>query len=302
MADQANKLRDLFKSKQTDELTLPTVSSRVIAITSGKGGVGKTNLAVNLAINLTKHDKRVIVIDADFGLANIEVLLGIIPKYTFGDVLSGTITIEEALTAGPNDIKFLSGGSGMSDLANMSEKQMSVLIQGFTALDSMSDIILIDTGAGISKSVLNFVRASNETILITTPEPTSITDAYAIIKTVKEESQRDEKPDIPQFKIIVNRADSYEEGEDIFNKLSLVSEKFLNIKVQKLGIIPYDNTLVKAVKRQQPVSLLFPSSDCAKSIDTIAQALLNMEVKKNARPGGIMTFMKKLVNVFNNPG
>ena len=296
--DQANNLRDLVRT-QTETKTetqkpepKPSITSRVIAVTSGKGGVGKTNFTINLAINLSRQNKRVVILDTDFGLANIEVLLGIIPKFNFGDVLDDKITIEEALTNGPSGIKFLSGGSGLSSLADINESQMTRLLDSFTFLDSISDYILIDTGAGISKSVINFVKASNETIIVTTPEPTSITDAYAIIKTLKEENSQ-----MPEFKIVVNKVDDYKEGAEIFDKLSKVADKFLGVKLQSLGTISHDNYLVRAVKMQQPVTICFPNAESAKSIESISLRLLNMESRSK---DGIMSFMKRLVNIFNN--
>lgn len=297
--DQAEKLRDIVKAKTGRNPILypddaPKLSSRVITVTSGKGGVGKTNFALNLAIFLAKQNKKVVIIDADFGLANIEVLLGIVPKNHFGDVLLGNKNIDEVLTPGPMGIQFVSGGSGLVELANISDQQMLYLIENFAYLDSISDIILIDTGAGISKSVINFIKSSNETIIVTTPEPTSVTDAYAIIKTVKEE-----KTYIPQFKIVVNRVEDSKEGVEIFDKLNKVSERFLGINLSHLGTIPYDKQLIKAVKKQEPVFICFPNSDSSRSIEVIGAKLLNLDISRYPAQDGFMSFMKKLTNVFN---
>jgi len=290
--DQAGKLRDLVKKRETAPEPVEPLQARVITITSGKGGVGKSNLAVNLALQMSKLGKRVVIVDADLGLANIEVLLGLMPRYSFGDILSGNKTMEEALTNGPEGIKFLSGGSGLVGLANISDKQMSAVLNGFDYLDQVADIIIIDTGAGIARPVVNFIKASRETIVITTPEPTSITDAYAIIKTVKEE-----KSAMPEFKIVVNRVDDYREGIEIFDKLNKVTQRFLQVELQYLGTIPYDANLVKSVKRQQPVSLGYPNSGSTKSIENISLRLLNAE-RRVEKPEGFRSFVNRLVHVF----
>ena len=244
--DQANNLRNLINQVEKGESVID-LSSRVITVTSGKGGVGKTNFSLNLAIQFSKLNKKVIIIDADFGLANIEVLFGIIPRYSLADVLKGKRDIEEVLTDGPMGIRFISGGSGLRELSNITERQMNYFINNFSYLDAISDIIIIDTGAGISKSVINFIKASGETIIVTTPEPTSVTDAYALIKTIKEESVK-----MPDFKIVVNRVDDDEEGLEIFNKINRAATRFLGVSLENLGYIPYDKYLVKVVKNQQP--------------------------------------------------
>lgn len=292
--DQAEKLRDMFQSRSGNVIKQQSLSSRVITVTSGKGGVGKTNFTVSLAVYFRRRGKRVVIMDADFGLANIELLFGIVPRYSLADVLLGDKTMEDVISDGPLDIKFISGGSGLKELANITEKQMGYLINNFEYLDSISDIILIDTGAGISKSVINFVKASNETIIVTTPEPTSITDAYALIKTINEE-----KAGIPSFKIVVNRVDNSQEGNEIFEKLSGVSKRFLGVGLEYLGSIPYDNNLVKAVKQQRPVAMSFPNTPFSKSLESFSAKLLDTNSPLNrVEQAGIMSFMRRLVNVF----
>ena len=292
--DQAGKLRDLVKKREAAQPAEPArpLQARVITITSGKGGVGKSNLALNMALQMSRLGKKVVVIDADLGLANIEVLLGLIPRYSFADVLTGGKTMEEALTNGPLDIRFLSGGSGLVSLANVSDKQMGVVLNTFDYLDRVADVIHIDTGAGIARPVVNFIKASRETIVITTPEPTSITDAYAVIKTIKEE-----KSAMPEFKIVVNRVDDYREGIEIFDKLNKVTQRFLQVELQYLGTIPYDANLVKSVKKQQPVAISYPASGAAKSIENISLRLLNAE-RRQEKPEGFRTFVNRLVHVF----
>ena len=267
MLDQADNLRNLINKNNLEQRNKKIeLSSRVITVTSGKGGVGKTNFSLNLAIQFSKFNKKVVIIDADFGLANIEVLFGILPKYNLADVLRGERDVEEVLTDGPMGIKFISGGSGLKELSNITEKQLNYFINNFSYLDAISDIIIIDTGAGISRSVVNFIKASDETIIVTTPEPTSVTDAYALIKTIKEENHGT----TPDFKVVVNRVDDEEEGDEIFNKISRASSKFLGIPLQNLGYIPYDKFLVKAVKHQQPATICFPNCEFTKSIEKIS--------------------------------
>jgi len=298
MIDQANNLRNLMQNKppQTTPISL---TSRVITITSGKGGVGKTNFSINLAINLAKIGKKVVIIDADFGLANIEVLFGIMPKYSLADILKGTKSIQDVLTDGPMGIKFISGGSGLKELSNITERQMAYFINNFSYLDSISDIIIVDTGAGISKSVINFIKASDETIIITTPEPTSITDAYALIKTIKEENSHASN-EMPEFKMVVNRVDEEEEGTEIYNKINRASSQFLKVSIENLGCIPYDRYLVKAVKHQKPATILYPECEFSKAIRKISYNIMDIKIETTQSQTGIKGFMKKLINIFNN--
>ncbi|MDR1639104.1 MAG: MinD/ParA family protein [Clostridiales bacterium] len=286
--DQANKLRDMVRKRETAAIAAkerPSSAARVVTITSGKGGVGKSNLALNLGIQLRKLDMRVAVIDADLGLANIEVLAGVIPKYNFGDVVNSKLSLEQALTEGPMGIKFLSGGAGLTTLARLTDKQVMAVIGSLRMLDDMSDIILIDTGAGISKNVLSFISASSETLLVLTPEPTSMADAYAVVKSMKRETEP-----MPALKIIVNQVSCEAEGEEIFDKLNKVAEQFLGLQLQSLGSVPQDPCLGRAVKRQEPLCLSYPNSEAAKSIRKLALKLLNMDPEKS----GMAAFLRRL--------
>ncbi|MCL2852754.1 MAG: MinD/ParA family protein [Defluviitaleaceae bacterium] len=327
MNDQANRLRDIIKAKNaagvsdaavvedlintplTELLSsrrsadhTPKQHAKVITITSGKGGVGKTNFTVNLAIAMSRLGKRVVIIDADFGLANIEVLLGIIPKSSFADVFSQKRSIEDVITSGPMGMSFISGGSGLSNMANINNDQIQHIVENMEVLDSLADIVLIDTGAGISKSVTAFVLASSETIIVTTPEPTSITDAYAIIKTAREEMAH-----ALNFKLIVNRVESREEGLEIYNKLNRVCSRFLSIDIENLGSIPYDHSLVRAVKAQTPVAVGFPEAPSTIAINEICQKILFGEaaqlVQKDGgdnAASGMKSFVKRLAGIFKN--
>lgn len=275
MMDQAENLRQMIREQDTVEIKNDYKFSKVISVSSGKGGVGKSNFVVNLAYNFANLGKKVVIIDADLGLANIEVLFGIIPTKNLSHVLYEDLPINEALSDGPNGIKFLSGGSGLRELSKINNRQQQRVIDCFTYLDSIFDIILIDTGAGVSDLVLNFIKASTTTIVITTPEPTSITDAYALIKIVKEEYGKNGRE--MKMNLVVNRVDDDNEGNEVFNKLKTVSEKFLQVDLNLFGFLPSDVSLVTSVKKQSPVSIMFPDSEYSKAVKNIAYKILEVE-------------------------
>ena len=311
--DQAHALRKLVREQA--EAQFVSSGPRVITITSGKGGVGKTNFAANLAIHLGRRGSRVVILDADFGLANIEVLFGILPVYCLADVLSGEKFIDEVLTDGPCGVKFVSAGSGFKELANVGERQMTHLLENLSRLDKLADIIIIDTSAGISRTVVKFVMAADETILITTPEPTSITDAYALVKMVREESKL--SGNMAEIKIVVNRTEEKNEGTEVYTRLRKVAERFLNLNLDYLGSLPQDTQLVKAVKKQQPVTLYAEDSPYSKAMVTVAEKLLivpgrNSSVDSSAeieisdkfqKPSerqGFRGFVKKFTGIFRS--
>jgi flagellar biosynthesis protein FlhG len=294
MIDQADRLRNIVSSK---EIIIPErLNSRVIAVTSGKGGVGKTNFSVNLAVFFRKHGKRVVVFDTDFGLANVEILFGVFPKYNLADVLIHDKPITEVLTDGPLGIKFISAGSGQKELVNITDRQTARLIESMAVLDEMADIIIIDTGAGASNAVVDFVKTANEAIIVTTPEPTSVTDAYALIKTLRDGGRaNDTEWAGPELKMVLNRVENKAEGEEVFDKLSRVSKKFLNIDLTYLGSVMDDSYLVKAVKKQQPAVTAFPNSAFSKSIEVIGTKLLDLPAVKQT---SLRSFVKRLTGIF----
>ena len=268
--DQAEELRRMIE-KQTHKDNV----ARVITVTSGKGGVGKTSISVNLAVQLSQLGKRVVILDADFGLANVEIMLGIRPKYNLADLMYRGKTLREIITQGPGNIGFISGGSGIEELANLTRIQLDDLRKMLYELDDLADVIIVDTGAGISDSVLEFVAASSEVILVTTPEPTSITDAYALLKTLSKRSLFSIEDTV--IKMVPNRVDSVIEGRELYNKLSTVVQNFLHLNIEFLGAIPIDMNVSRAVIKQKPISLAYPNTDAAKAINDIALALCNEE-------------------------
>jgi len=287
--DQANNLRNLLNFRKKEPISK---SARVITVTSGKGGVGKTNFTVNLAIYLKRQNIRTVVVDADFGLANIEILLGSAPRNSLADLISGRYSIDEIITQAEG-ISFISGGTGLSDLANVSGTQLNNIVESMSALDSMADVILVDTGAGISDSVLKFVASANETIVVCAPEPTSITDAYSLVKAVKEGCSY-----IPRFRVVINQTEDKQEGDAIFSKLQSVAGKFLSLNLEHLGTIPRDSNLIKAVKSQKPCILSFPNSAYSKEIESIGRKILDLNVEKE--PAGMKGFVRRLASIFGS--
>ena len=272
--DQAQQLRNVIKLRdQNNQKVEASQMARVVTVTSGKGGVGKSNLAVNIAVQLRKAGKRVIIFDADFGLANVEVMFGAIPQYNLSDFIYRGKRIQEIITPGPMDIGFISGGSGIIGLNNLYREQIMYLVKAIEELNTLADYIIIDTGAGISDQVLEFVMASPEVLLVSTPEPSSLTDSYSLLKALYRN---------PNFvaadttiHVISNRVSSLEEGQAVFDKLNSVVSQFLHGKLNYLGMIPQDAALDKAVRQQKTVSLLEPASKSAKAFEVLADNLMN---------------------------
>lgn len=283
MSDQAFKLRELINGKKPSQ-KLKT-DARVIAVSSGKGGVGKTNFTINLAIALSKLNQRVSVIDADLGLANIDILLGLVPRYTLTHVIKNEKSLDEILITGPNGVQIISGGSGVMDLVNLNQDELSVLIDSFNSLNDKSDYILIDTGAGLNHSVISFIQAANEVIVVVTSDPTSITDAYALIKNIQ-----DLKISI---KVVVNRVESNKEGYEVFHKLNSATSKFLNFELESIGFIYEDSNVKKSVKNQVPFLVGYPNSLASKGVELIAYNL-NNNSNYTQPSGGFSQFIKKI--------
>jgi len=291
--DQAGILRDRLASLHKDKYVSNAPAARVITVASGKGGVGKTNSCVNLALYLHKKGMRVVVLDADLGLANIEILMGFSPKHSLLDVLAGKNTLDEIITYGHGGLGFISGGSGLVEMANINDQMLAATVDKLSALDEIADIVLIDTGAGISNVVMKFVTAASECIVVCTPEPTSITDSYSLIKAVRD---RGEHEAIPRIKMIINGAEDRDEGRNIFNNLHKVCQKFLGMELEHLGTLPHDQNLRKAVRMQKPCILSFPNTAFSKEIESIGSKLLDLKVEPEKK--GMRGFMKRLSNMF----
>jgi flagellar biosynthesis protein FlhG len=262
--------------------------ARVIAISSGKGGVGKTNSTVNLAMAFAGMRKRVLLLDADLGLGNIDVLLGLAPKYNIGHILRGEKTVHEVVVNGPAGILILPASSGVHELTSLSPEERLALSSHLESISSGIDIMIIDTGAGISSNVLFFNVAAEEIVVVVTPEPTSITDAYALMKVLfKKHGER-------SFRLIVNTARSRKEGLDVYKKLSLAAERFLNVSVDYLGCVLYDENVTKSVQRQRPVMELYPGSKASICYEEIAKELLALPLRTTPK-GGMQLFWRQML-------
>ncbi len=285
--DQAEKLRKMMQQEEKKP------EARVITVTSGKGGVGKTSISLNLAIQMAKLGKRVVVFDADFGLANIEVMLGIRPQYNLADMIFRGKELKEIITPSEDGISFISGGSGIQELAIMSREQVLSLTGKLAELDEFADVIIIDTGAGISDSVLEFVVASSEVLLVVTPEPTSIIDAYALLKALNRKAEYSKEN--TTIKIISNKAKDEAEGKQIFEKMSVVAEKFLQVPLVYIGAVPMDTQIPSAVMRQKPLSVINPDAAAVKGIRQLAKKLLEMDIEEENKRKGISNLFSNLI-------
>lgn len=288
--DQAEKLRNIIKSQNQRNVG----KSRVITVTSGKGGVGKSNVAINLAIQFTRMGKKVIILDADFGLANIEVMFGVIPEYNLGDLIFKGKDIKEIINKGLEGVGFISGGSGIAKLVNLENEQIRRLVFKLSELETLADIIIIDTGAGISPSVLEFVAASPEVILVTTPEPTSVTDSYALLKALNIYGSF--KKEETKIRVLANKVNNNNEAKNLYNKLNMVVSRFLNINLEYLGMIPQDSNISKAVMNQKPISTMYSNSPATKAFEGLAKTLVSGEVTTE-KAGGINRFF---LNIFSS--
>lgn len=287
--DQATQLRNIIKASSVAN----TQSARVLTVTSGKGGVGKSNVSINLAVQFRKMGKRVVIFDADFGLANIEVMFGAVPKHNLADLIYQGKNIREIITVGPMDIGFISGGSGIAGLSNLGRDYINYLIKNLAELDSLADVIIIDTGAGISDAVLEFLVASKEVLLVTTPEPTSITDSYSLLKALNRHPRYNQA--MTTVKVVANKAENYEAGKQLFTKLNAVVSRYLKMPVEFVGVIPDDPSLVKAVMQQTPVSISNPNAKSAKAFEDLAETLITNSTEPVVAKHGMAGFFANMV-------
>lgn len=287
MVDQAENLRKMMGNNKNDNKR----KTRIITVSSGKGGVGKTNFAVNMGIAFAQLGKKVIVMDADLGLANVNVCLGIIPKFNLFQLIKKQKTMKEIILDTNYGIQIVAGASGFSKIANLSEEERSSFIKEIDVL-SYADILIIDTGAGVSQNVLSFIVAADEAIIITTPEPTAITDAYGIIKIIATEINN---PSL-ELKLVVNRVSSTLEGRKVAERVINIAGQFLNIKVDNLGMIFEDPVVPQGVIKQTPFIALDPGSKASLGVKHIVSRLEGIEFKEG---GGVKNFIMKLLGTKN---
>lgn len=262
---------------------------KTIAVASGKGGVGKTNIVANLAISMKKMGYEVLVLDADLALNNIDVLLHLAPRYNIQNVLNGDMMLKDILVEGPEGVKILPASSGVQELTVLDEFQRLRLIEEFEAYDEQVDVLLIDTAAGVSSNVAFFCIAAQEIVILASPEPTALTDAYALIKVLYTRYQERE------FSVLVNAVSSDEEAIEVFKRLYTAADKFLNISLDYLGYIPYDEHVKKAVRSQKAFLEAYPNSDASRNINIVANEILSRSRYKVK--GSLQFFIGNLLSV-----
>jgi len=291
MTDQAEKLRVSIEEYRRKKQAKLDKQIKVIAITSGKGGVGKTNFSVNLAISLQELGNNVVVLDADLGMANVDVIIGVVPKLNMSDVIFNNKSIEDIIISGPMGIKIIPGGSGIEGLSNLNDDQRKSLADKFSNLKD-TDILIIDTGAGISKNVLSFIATSDEVIIVTTPEPTSITDAYSLIKVALRYIPRS------KLHIVVNRVSNDREASLTYQRLGSAVKSFLKRDINYLGYIIDDLKVRKSVMEQVPFKVAYPDTSASRCIDEIASAITGLPLPYK-RYGGVKDFVAKVAFLFS---
>ncbi len=293
VADQAETLRSLNPNQPANRLKdSSNTFTRVYSITSGKGGVGKTAVVANTAVSLAKIGKSVLILDADLGLANIDVVFGLAPPYNLNHFFNGENHLEEILVEGPLGIKILPAGSGIQNFTRLDAHQKMKLLDGLDSMHNDFDFVLIDTEAGISENVTYFNTAAQEILVVTTPDPTAITDAYALMKLLS--TQYHEK----HFNLVVNQINSEEEALDVYRKLTMVSNRYLDISIDYLGSIPEDRQMIESIRKQQVIVERHPNSNISIAFTKLA-ARLSSEITPIEPKGNLQFFWKKLLNFGN---
>ncbi len=261
---------------------------QVIAVASGKGGVGKTNVSINLACQMARRGKRVLLMDADLGLANVDILLGLRPTLNLSHVMAGECTLQDVLVPGPFGISVIPAASGIKRMAEMSPAQHASLVQSFGSLEDPYDVLVVDTAAGISDSVISFSRASQHVLVVVTEEPTSLADAYGLIKVLNRDAG------ITRFKVVCNMVSSDAKARKVFERLCAVAERFLDVHLAFAGAIPRDEFLLKAVARQRAVSELYPATESVAAFKRLADASAFWPIPDGPR-GHIEFFFERLL-------
>lgn len=283
MVDQAKQLREKVLQKKSKKERRQT---RIIAVTSGKGGVGKSNFALNFALSLAQQNKKVLIFDVDLGFANVDVLLGRSNKESIATMIEKDLSIWDIIEEGPNGLLFISGGTGFNDMFRLDETKMNKFFTELSTIQGMVDYIILDTGAGLSYENLRFILAADDVILVTTPEPTSITDAYSIVKIVHAKDQS------VHMKLIINQCTSVKEGKQTADNFKKVTEQFLNKQIGTLGFIPSDVNVPNAVKKQVPFLLAFPNCHASQAMQNVTSEFLQLPV---AYKLGIKGFLLKML-------
>jgi flagellar biosynthesis protein FlhG len=289
MTDQATTLRSMGAAATSITLPEKDRATRVYSITSGKGGVGKTAVTANIAVSLAGMGKKVLILDADLGLANIDVVFGLAPKYNLNHFFSGEQELSTILVDGPNGVKILPAGSGVQNFTRLDSQQKQKLLDGLDRMHNDFDFVLIDTEAGISENVTYFNTAAQEILVVTTPDPTAITDAYALMKLLS--TQYHEK----RFNLVVNMIQSEEEALDVYRKLTMVSNRYLDISIEFLGSIPADRQMIDAIRKQKVIVELYPGSRITTAFTQLASTLCSEQIPCEPK-GGIQFFWKKLLD------
>ncbi|WP_125152189.1 MinD/ParA family protein [Clostridium rectalis] len=291
MLDQAASLRKIvFDSMNPESIDNEKTKAKIITVTSGKGGVGKSNFVVNLAIALQKKGKKVMIFDSDIGMGNDDVLMGVMPKYNVYDVIFNNMEINEVVVNGPQGVKLLSGGMWVTKMDEITDKNRDIFVEKLTKLRDL-DYILIDTGAGISRSILGFIACCEDVIVITTPEPTSLTDAYSLLKAIDHFKLK------PTVKLVINKTLNIKESLETYSKFSNTVNNFLKINLDYLGRMSEDRKLVESVRKQEPFIIKFPESNVAKDVSYIADRLIGLNTKEKGM--GIEKFFKKIFKIFS---
>lgn len=285
MLDQAESLRKLVSTDDADKKN----STKIITVTSGKGGVGKSNFVVNLGICLQNKGKKVLIFDADLGMGNDDVLMGLYPKYNIFDIIFTEKKIQDIIIEGPSGVSLIPAGSGLNKVQELKKEERELFLNKLEGLDEF-DYILMDTGAGVSRDILAFISASEDLIIITTPEPTSLTDAYSLLKATDHFRLKSEA------KIIVNKAFTKKEGEETYCRFERAVTTFLKINVSYLGCILDDRKLVQSVRAQKPFVILYPNCSASKDVENIAIKIIG---EKASASNGATGVFKKLFNIFS---
>jgi len=279
MIDQASGLRKMQNSQQI----------KVIAVSGGKGGVGKTNVSLNTAIALAQSGKNVLVLDADLGLANVDVMLGLRVQRNLSHVLSGECELDDIIIDGPAGIKIIPATSGTQSMVDLTPAEHAGLIRAFSDMKTPFDVLIVDTAAGISDMVLSFCRASQDVLLVVCDEPTSITDCYALMKLLSRDHG------VFKFKVVANMVRSPGEGQQLFGKLSKVSDRFLDVALDLVGVVPYDENIRKAVRKQKAIVEAFPDSPASKAIKNLAKNIIKWPIPHRAS-GHLEFFIEQLLD------